>query len=733
MARLSLTAVQRQWAVRLGLPLLVALLIIVLTQETVLSLGILQRLELASIDYRFQARPRDLSLKDSSSVVIVEISEESFRTLPQHWPWPRSYYAHLLRNLHAAGARAVGIDLILGSNDVYSPANDEDLRAAIRETGIAVLAGKTEVVDDWYVRTTSTEHYGNIFFDVDSSLGLVNIRNDADGVYRRYSPFFESSSGRRIPTFGFAVLNRYLDIPPLLTAENRSQDFFYANRFIPRYDNASLLINFYGPSRTFRHIKFADVIDDASLTTTEEAETGEEINTFDDPDFGYLYDGTFRDKIVLVGSTIPEDHDLFPVSIARGKQVGDNLMYGVEIHANVIESVLRRSFVVREAAAVDMLAVVLLTLVTFLVTSALKEFKTKHPFVVELNGFLFTLLEIFAVGYAALYLFNRHNYLLSTVSPVLAVLGGYVTSTVYHFILERKQRLLIKTMFSTYVNPTVVDELLRNPGKLALGGERRELTVLFSDIESFTTIAEGMPSQELVELLNDYLSAMTEIVFNHDGTLDKYEGDAIMAFWGAPIPQADHATRACKTALEMQEALASLRASWGSTGRPLLSMRIGINTGEMTVGNMGGQRKFDYTVIGDSVNLASRLEGANKIYKTSIMVGEATYALVRNTFLARELDCITVKGRAEAVRIYELLPSPDGLGHEDLEQFLLHYSSGLELYRQRKWDAARRAFEEAVRFRPGDHPAQLYIERTAFYATHPPPPDWNGVFAMTTK
>jgi len=733
MPRLSFTPAQRQWAFRLGLPLLVALVIILVTQESILSLGILQRLELASIDYRVQARPRDLSLNDSSNVVIVEISEESFQSLPLRWPWPRSYYSHLLRNLHAAGARAVGIDLILGSNDVYSAANDEDLRRAIRETNIAVLAGKTEVVDDRYVRTTSTEHFGNIFFGVDSSLGLVNIRNDADGVYRRYSPFFESSSGRRIPTLGFAILNRYFDIHSLATAENRPQEFFYANRSIPKYDQVSFLINFYGPSRTFRHIKFADVIDDETFTTTEEAQTGEEVNTFSDPDYGYLYDGTFRDKIVLVGSTVPEDHDLFPVSIGRGKQAGDNLIYGVEIHANVIESVIRGEFITREPPLVDIAIVVALTLLTFLVTSTLKGFKTKHPFIVELNGFLFALLEIFLIGYAALYLFNTHNYLLSTVSPVLAVLGGYVASSVYHFVLERQQRLLIKTMFSTYVNPTVVDELLRNPDKLTLGGERRELSVLFSDIESFTTIAEGMPSQELVGLLNDYLSTMTEIVFSHDGTLDKYEGDALMAFWGAPIPQPDHAVRACKTALEMQRALVELRESWGRSGKPILNVRIGINTGEMTVGNMGGKRKFDYTVIGDSVNLASRLEGANKIYRTSIMVGERTYELVKETVLGRELDRITVKGRSEPVKIHELLNARDGSAHGVLEQFLVNYSSGLELYRKREWTAAQQMFRQALQLRPEDYPSQLYIERITFYEKNPPPPDWNGVFVMTTK
>jgi len=724
---------QRRWAAKLGIPLLVALLIILVTQESVLKLGILQRLELASIDYRFQSRPRELSFKDSSDVVIVEISDESFRSLPVHWPWPRSYYARLLRNLKAAGARAVGIDLILGSNDVYSPANDEALRNAIRETGIAVLAGKTEVVDERYVRTTSTENFGNIFFTADSSLGLVNIRNDADGVYRRYSPFFETSAGRRIPTFGFAVLNKYLDLPSLLTTENRPGDFFYANRSIPKYDQVSILINFYGPSGTFRHIKFADVIDDESFVTNEELSTGEDVNTFSDPDYGYLYDGTFKDKIVLVGSTVPEDHDLFPVAIARGGQAGDNLMYGVEIHANVIESILRGNFIFRESPLADMLLVMLLTLGTFLITSALKEVKTKHTFVIELNGFLFVLVLLFFIGYAALYLFNTHNFLLAVISPVLAVLGGYVASTVYHFVLERKQRLLIKTMFSTYVNPTVVDELLKDPEKLTLGGERKELSVLFSDIEAFTTFAERMPSQHLVELLNDYLSAMTEIVFRNNGTLDKYEGDALMAFWGAPIPQNDHALRACRTALEMQQVLVAIRTSWHEMGRPAVNVRVGINTGEMTVGNMGGQRRFDYTVIGDSVNLASRLEGANKTYKTCIMVGERTYELVRHVILGRELDLITVKGRSEPIKIYELLQERNGPLSPELAQFLAIYSAALELYHERAWTAARQNFEEALRYRPGDCTTQIYIERTTLYETAPPPPDWDGVFLMATK
>jgi adenylate cyclase len=733
MHELAVTSARRRLLKKIGLAIAVAVLIIIITQEGILKLGILRRLELASIDYRFQSRGTTAAFKDSGDVVIVEISDESSRSLPEKWPWPRSYYARLIRNLKQAGAKAVGLDVIMSGNDVYTPKNDEDLRSAIRETGFVVVAGKTEVISELYMHTTREENYGNLFFDVDSSLGLVNIRNDADGVYRRYSPFFGTNTGLRIPTFGFALLNTYFGFPALTSAENHADEFIFADRSIPKYDPASFLINFYGPSRTFRLIKFVDVLDDESFTTNEEAESGEEINTFSDPDFGYLYDGTFKNKIVLVGSTNPEDHDMFPVAIARGKQEGDNLMYGVEIHANVIENILREDFLRKQATSTEIVAVLFLTIITFLVTSALKESKTRHHLLVELNGFLFAAAEIFVIGYLALILFNRYNYLLTVISPVLAVLGGYVASTVYHFVIERKQRMLIKTMFSTYVNPTVVEELISNPEKLVLGGERKELSVMFSDLEGFTTISEGMPPEQLVGLLNEYLSAMSEIIFRNDGTLDKYEGDAVMAFWGAPIPQEDHALRACRCALEMQAALETIRRDWRAKNRPFLNVRIGINTGEMVVGNMGGLGKFDYTVIGDSVNLASRLEGANKQYNTGIMVSHRTYDLVKAEILGRELDLIAVKGRSEPLKTYELIQFKSGPIAPELEAFLATYSEALQLYRNRKWHEARRQFEEALGLRPNDHPAQLYIERTIIFEKDPPPESWNGVFVLTTK
>jgi adenylate cyclase len=732
MIRLRLSTSHQRWLSKLGLAVAVALLIIVITQERILKLGIIQRLELASIDYRFESRGTNSSFKDSSDVIIVEISEESFKSLPEKWPWPRSYYAHLIRNLKAAGARSVGIDLILGKS-TFGEKDDEELRSAIRETGSVVLAGKAPQRESEYEIITAHEDFGNMFFHVDSSLGAVNVLSDADGVLRRYRPMWGTNTSLLIPSFAFAVLDRYYALPALSIVENYSDHFNFIHAEIPKYDATTFLINFYGPPQTFRRVNFADVIDDESLTTTEEAQTGAELNLFSDPDIGYLHNGMFNDKIILVGSMAPEEHDLFPVSFARGQRPGDNLMYGVEIHANVIESVLRNDFLRKQSATTEILLIFILTIVTFLVTSALKSSRTKHAFLVELNGFLFAMAEIFVVGFAALLLFNKYNYLMTAISPILAVLAGYVSSTVYHFVVERKQRMLIKTMFSTYVNPSVVEELITNPDKLKLGGERRELSVLFSDIEGFTTISEQLESQELVSLLNEYLSTMTEIVLRNDGTLDKFEGDAVVAFWGAPIPQEDHALRACRCAVQMQEALIEIRGVWQAQNKPRINVRIGINTGEMVVGNMGGARRFDYTVIGDSVNLASRLEGANKQYHTGILVSERTYEFVKDQIRGRELDLIAVKGRSAPLRIFELLRLNNSTGEQSMVEFLSLYGDGLGLYRERRWDDARAAFEQALRCKPDDYPSRLYIERATHYAMNPPPAAWDGVFVMQMK
>jgi adenylate cyclase len=726
---------ERSWAVRLFLVAAVSLGVLLVTQDSLLRLGVLQRLELAFLDYRFSVRP-PLPM-DSTHVVIVEIAEDSFLSIPGRFPWPRSIYAHLLRNLQRAGARVVAFDLILSGPDPVSPRNDSLFRAALHQTGIGVLAGKREPDTPLYTEIPAARNFGNLFYPGDSALGLVNIRPDPDGVYRTYqTAFFVDTSlhsGILFPTFAFAILNKSLGLPPLTVPVRSGGSFRYAGERLPAEDAASLLVNFAGPDGTFRHIKVQDVLDDETFTTSEEAASGQQINTFSDPEYGYLHDRTFDGKIVLVGVTVPEYKDLFPVPVARGGHGGGHLMYGVELHANVIESVLDHRFLRQLPVWTNVLLVFGLTALAFLGTSLIKEWKTRKTFLMELLAALGAVALGVLIFLVSLFLFQRKGVVLALTPAFLSVTFGYVASTTYHFMMERNQRLLIKSMFSTYVHPQLVEELVNDPSKLVLGGKREELTVLFSDLEGFTEISQHLEPEQLVALLNEYLSVMSEIIIRNRGTLDKYVGDAIMAFWGAPLPQEDHAVLACRTAVQMKSALEDLNQRWRDQAKPQFRMRMGIHTGPMVVGNMGATGKFAYTVMGDSVNLASRLEGVNKEYRTSIIISEQTCTGAGKTVFARKLDRIAVKGRSKPVTIYELLSLGGSLLEPALRDAVKHYEEGLMLYLERRFAEAASAFEEVLTLRPDDTPARLFLTRAREYAVSPPPAGWDGVEVMKQK
>ncbi len=725
----------RLFFLNISISFFVTIFILLLTQDVLIEFPPLKRAELSLIDMRFRQRSINPVIKNKTDIIIVEISQESFKSLPAKWPWPRTYYTKLVKNLKRAGASTIGIDILFGHGDSMSSTQDEQLRSAIREAGNVVLAGKIETELKHYIIQEKYQNYGNAILDTTINVGIVNTREDVDGVVRRYMPFiYDEVRQLPIPTFSMAAANIALHQTPAHTAIVEEGNFRYREKIIPQYDPISFLINYYGPSNTFKRIRFADVIDDKELQTIEELNNpGEEINTFDDPEYGYLYDGTFKDKIVLVGSTMPEDKDLFPTPIAKGEHDDDNKMYGVEIHANVIQSILDGNFIWRQPLWMTALIVFGLSLFTFVFTEGLKAIRTKYSVIIEILGVALVLAELFLVYWLSLQLFIKENFLTDMTSSSLAIIVCYVGSTVYSYITERKQKDLIKNMFSRYVNPTIVDELIAHPEKLQLGGERKDLTVFFSDIENFTQISEKMPPENLVAILNEYLSEMTAIILTNDGTLDKYEGDAIVAFWGAPIPHTDHAYRACNAALQMQKRLEELRIRWRQENRPLLNTRIGINTGELIVGNMGGVNRFDYTVIGDSVNLGARLEGANKVYRTSIMISESTYKQVEGKVYARELDLLVVSGKTEFIRVYELVGLLGDRIPDLTEQFINIYDNGLNLYRNKEWDEAILKFRQALELAPGDYPSQMYIERAETFKDFPPPDDWNGVFILQTK
>jgi adenylate cyclase len=307
----------------------------------------------------------------------------------------------------------------------------------------------------------------------------------------------------------------------------------------------------------------------------------------------------------------------------------------------------------------------------------------------------------------------------------------YTAVTLYRYIVEEREKRKIRGAFSFYVTPSVVNEMLKNPEKLKLGGDKKELSVLFSDIRGFTTLAEEMEPETLVNLLNEYLTDMTNVVFEFDGLLDKYIGDAVMAVFGAPLEQTDHPIRACRTALKMLERLSKMQQKWEAEGTPRLDIGIGINTGPMVVGNMGSERRFDYTVMGDSVNLASRLEGINKEYGTRVVISEFTYDKVKDDFFCRELDAVRVKGKVRPVKIFELLAlrSEKDPRIDIIEPF----AQALSHYREQEWDRAEEKFNEVLSKIPEDVAAQLYLQRIANLREEPPGPGWDGVFTMKRK
>lgn len=436
--------------------------------------------------------------------------------------------------------------------------------------------------------------------------------------------------------------------------------------------------------------------------------------------------GFLRDKIVLVGATYEGAHDTYLTPFFLGTKLltskRKRLMPGVEVHANIIRTILGRAFITRLRFSQRVGLILALSLLVGLVMIRFRP----------IIGILLVAGVLALYVIAAVYLFVHQRCWIDIAAPSGSILLTYVGAVMYRFFAERRQKERIRGAFAHYVPRSVVNELIRHPEMLQLGGEERELSVLFSDVEGFTTIAEELTPMELRALLDEYLTPMTDIILNYKGIIDKYEGDAIMAEFGAPLPFPDHARRACFAAIEMQQALAELRKKWIQEGKPPLRCRIGINSGLMVIGNMGSQDIFDYTVIGDSVNIASRLEKANKRYGTYLMISEHTYEQVKQEVIVRELDIIRIKGKKEPVLGYELLAkASDGLPKHQMHM-IKRFLRGLEAYKARNWDEAIACFQAALELVPEDGPSRTYLKRCQVFKKIPPSPDWDGVHILPT-
>jgi adenylate cyclase len=584
-------------------------------------MGTFDLLENRSIDWRFSIRGE---INADHRIAIVSIDEASFSELKQKWPWPRTFFAQLIDRLSREGAKIIGIDIIM--SEPYPEDQDQELARAAKKFGNVVFPGKFEETTrriSW--KGKQVELKEEVLkepieaISKSGEIGYLNLPHDSDGFVRRFIPIREYQ-GERHASFDLKIAALFLGIP---FEDLRYLPFDHlriGGRSIPLNHYDSAYINFAGPAGKFERFSFYQV-------------TG-----------GLSAPGSFKGKIVLVGPTFLDSKDFFPTPFLEEKGGEKYFLSGVEIHANIIHTILQARFIKAFSPVLDRLIIVLGGMLVAILSLRLSM----------LRGALLVFLIALAYLAASTWLFD-HDILLITVSPVGTFGAVYISQVVFRYFTEEREKRHIRGMFQKYVSPEVVDTLIQDPAGLRLGGEKRHLTVLFSDIRGFTSISEKLPPEEILNHLNQYLSAMTAVVMRNGGMLDKYVGDAIMAVFGAPLELGNHALVACKTAIEMMEELRPLQRIWETDSKPILDIGIGINTGEMVIGNVGSPKRMDYTVIGDNVNLASRLEGTNKEFGTHIIISGSTYEMVKGDVAVRALGEIRVKGRETQVPIFELL------------------------------------------------------------------------------
>jgi adenylate cyclase len=655
------------------------------------------------LDFRHAVRG---PIPAGGEVAIVGIDEASLAQVGR-WPWPRSRIAALIDALSDAGAAVVGFDVVFDEPesaidfsalqaaviahpnrpaidlpDVLRREYDQDahLADAMRRSGRVVLGhffeftgerSPTLAADVARLPELSVATLGGatphllkeatralvdipVLTAAASGAGHINFIPDPDGFYRRL-PIAIRAGDRLLPSLSLEVLRRYLgeSSATITLAPDGVVGVRVGRVDVPVDGAGQLWLDYLGPPGTVRQFSAADVLAKR------------------------LPPGVLDGKIVLVGFTssgfdeVPTPFTAVSPGIELQATLVDNMLHGLS---------LRRPWWVVPGEAAIVLGIGLT------IGLALRWLSIRWSAVIAV-----ALLALYAWGTQTM--FERAGLAMGGVYPAGAVLLCTLGGAIFQAATEEREKRKIRQAFQLYVNPEVADMLAREPSRLRLGGERREITVLFSDIRGFTTLAESIEPEVLGELLNEYLGAMTDIVFQHEGLLDKYIGDAVMAFWGAPVPAADHAARCCRAALDMLAELARLHEHWRAANRPLLQIGIGIHSGPAIVGNFGSTRRFNYTGVGDSVNLASRLEGLTPRYGVGIMISEDTRRLVEGEFVCREIDRVVVKGRVQPVRVHELLARRADDQDGSMAARAAAFENALAAVRRGEWDAALAGLE----------------------------------------
>jgi adenylate cyclase len=670
--------------------------------------------ERKTVDYR--ARSAVSLDRDAVKISLVLFDTMSVEAWPYLVPFPRSVLADLVLTASANGARAIGLDVFLDRRyPELSALDDGDarLRDAIARAGNVVLVAPTVQQGDTRVLRPPDPY----FAEVAAAVSSADLPTPSETV--RGATLVVDTEQGLVPGFALALyaIMRGLDLDSLMAATATSRQLDVAgipSQYARIYDGGAtnLPILFGGPPSRSDREEGTFLVYPAVAVQGLGIASGFESNEALTP--------WFRDRAVLLGSGF-HDSERFRSPFYDYRFPDDELAgwtYGVEVHANALQNLLHGSYLQPPARGS------LLLLFAIAVAAAAATFWRGAKWGAVVGG-----VALAAAAWLALEAFSRGSLVLPVVGPLLAFVFAYTGSVAYVSIVEGREKRMIRGAFSKYVPPGVVADLVADPSRLKLGGEKRELSILFSDLAGFTAMSELLPPETLVSILNEYLDEMTDLVLEERGTLDKYIGDAIMALWGAPAPVADHALRACGAAVRMQRRLEELNDGWRQQGSgwPALRMRIGVNTGTPVVGNIGGQRRFDYTALGDAVNLAARLEPACKTYGVPTMIAEGTREAAGDGIRVRELDMLAVYGKVRPVRVYELIGLAGDPLDEDKAELLGHYDAGLAAFRRRDFELAGEYFGAALALDPEDGPSRLYQQRSAAYMESPPPADWDFV------
>ncbi len=714
---------------------------VLITSNTFIRATI-ERLEDLGYDVQLKTYIMRKAPKPSPSIAIVDIDDRSLE-IEGHWPWPRDKVADLITQLHKQGAVVIAFDMFFSEKEPnladqmiekidksqpdntpvinflqqQQPAFDNDNKFADSLSKVnTVLAigfltnSQTQnqlpppllkLSDKLAAQLNLFKAKGYIasipvLQNAAKNAGFINIFSDTDGIFR-HAPLIIEYNENVYPSLALQAVISYIGSPiQLITPQyGESQELEgiqVGKTIIPIDINGQALIPFIGRSYTFPYISATDVLK------------------------GKIPNEAIQGKIIFVGTSATGMGDLKATAI-------ENPYPGVEIQASMANGMLEDEFSYRPAWTYG--ANLILTILFGIISSI------AFPYMGPKS--LGAVVVIVPVSLLMInnYIWEQTGLVLSFLVPVILVSLSAVLNILYGYLFESRRRERLKEMFGQYVPSKHIDEMLTSNSEFGLRGDDREMSVLFADIRGFTTISEGLTAKQLVELLNTYFTPMTEIIFNNTGTIDKYVGDLIMAFWGAPLKDESHAYHAIESAVSMQDKLKDLAAEHKDKSWPDIKLGIGINSGTMSVGDMGSQYRRNYTVLGDNVNLASRVESLSKFYGASIMVTEYTQR-GQSKFIFRKLDRVRVKGKSKGIEIYEVLGRTEQLTPE-LDNELKQYNEGLNAYFAQRWDEAYKMMDTLHQQYPDKKIYKLYMERIQEYKEHPLPADWDGVYVHQTK